>query len=182
MSWPRRVHRIMDIERCVELHNKILRHGYIGTGKDPNEFGTHGLPCRYLSRYIDTLEDVSDDISDDLLAFFSQARTSPDHPTTYDESGHLPANRSFAFHPLDSGLPGPRALSGDTETWIHDVEPGNEKIYLTLYHPNSDAGSHPLGLVHDQRLNRAVCLPTIDDTERAFAKTEYARSLWRPLE
>jgi hypothetical protein len=129
----------MEVERCIELHNEILRHGWIGSGRSPNIFEAN---CpKWSDHYGADAEAVRSDLSPDLADFLKQARI-PVVP-----------NAEFSFSYWVSDLAGPEllfefeelfAIHGDDAAWAGDDDLG--KRFVLLYSMN-DFGSHRLGLV-----------------------------------
>jgi|SRR5690242_6540238 len=120
----------MDVRRCITLHNEILLDGWVHSGHDAHTFDSQ---CKtwYDSAPTDA-ERIREDLTPDLFEFLRHARQ--------------PIEHFFAFFYYVSDLVHPLSLFMDYKVWQYDVEEGEEKRYVTLYHANQ-LGSHPLGLM-----------------------------------
>lgn len=129
----------MEVERCIELHNEILRHGWIGSGRSPDIFEAN---CpKWTNYYGADAEAVRSNLSPDLANFLKQARI----PVVPD------AEFSFSYWVSDLAEPGflfdfeqQFASHGDDAAGADDDDWG--KRFVLLYAMN-DFGSHRLGLV-----------------------------------
>lgn len=130
----------MQVERCVALHNEILRHGWIGSGRNADTFETN---CPSWFDYCGThAEAVRNDLAPDLMEFLKQARI----PV-------LPSGSEFSFSYWVAGLAGPELMFESEETFTTHVDDAAdaddkdwEKRFVLLYMMN-DFGSHGLGLM-----------------------------------
>jgi hypothetical protein len=122
----------MDVDKCVELHNKILKHGWVHSGKTIEDFEQN---CQTWFEYHgEQAEAISDLLSPDLIAFLEQA---------YEidcEDGH-------SFFYFVSGLSGPGNIQEQMEVLNSACEEEGETRYVLLYVMNYSFGSHPVGLM-----------------------------------
>jgi len=65
----------MDYERCAALHNAILKHGWVRSGRGANDFDQQSRPWLELNPA--TAED--DFLHPSILDFFRSARVLTDH-------------------------------------------------------------------------------------------------------
>lgn len=130
----------MQVERCVELHNEILHHGWIGSGRSADTFEA-SCP-RWFDYFGTQAEAVRNDLAPDLVEFLKQARI----PV-------LPSGSEFSFSYWVYSLTGPGSMFESPETFtIHEYDAADaddkywEKRFVLLYWMN-DFGSHRLGLM-----------------------------------
>jgi hypothetical protein len=127
----------MDVERCIALHNEILQHGWIGSGRSPDQlaanctnwFDYHGASAAALRPSLDS----------DLILFLERAR----FPNVENFSFFYWVNNlAWPEYMFESGelfdTHGYRANAEDSEEWA--------ERFVVLYAMN-DFGSHRLGLV-----------------------------------
>ena len=135
----------MNVERCIELHNEILRHGWVKSGHDPSQFETADKPwMNYLG---DDELAILPDFIPKLGQFLQQARIIFDKP---DESG------GYSFFFWVDNLAAPGNMFEYEEMWemwldMHydGMPPKREyepKRFMVLYTLNQLA-SHVVGLV-----------------------------------
>jgi hypothetical protein len=126
----------MDVERCIELHNQILRYGWIGSGRSPDLFE---VSCRTWDDYHGTeAAAVHSNLTPDLVKFLKHARIADIAETT-----------EFSFFYCVNDLASPGLMFDTEETFVaqgyeEDQDWGGR--YLNLYTMN-DFGSHRLGLM-----------------------------------
>jgi hypothetical protein len=61
----------MDVERCVVLHNEILQHGWIGSGRSPDQLAAN---CTHWFDYYGAkAEAVRPSLDPDLIIFLERA-------------------------------------------------------------------------------------------------------------
>lgn len=114
-----------DVERCIALHNEIVMHGWVGSGRDPANF----TGKNWFDRVGDPADRTRDRLSTPLTRFLEGALIT-DEP-----------NYSFFYYVY--GLSYPEGM------WsMHDAfaPHGDPNRYLTLYGATNIA-SHPEGLV-----------------------------------
>jgi hypothetical protein len=63
----------MDVDKCVELHNKILKHGWLRSGKTIEDFEQKRQT--WFDQHGDQAEAVAELLSPDLIAFLEGAYT-----------------------------------------------------------------------------------------------------------
>jgi hypothetical protein len=122
----------MDVDKCVELHNKILEHGWLHSGKTTEDFKQNRQT--WFDYHGDHAETISDLLSPDLIAFLEGA-----YVIDY-EDGH-------SFFYFVSGLSGPVNIQEQMETLNSVCEEEGETRYVLLYIMNYSFGSHPVGLM-----------------------------------
>jgi hypothetical protein len=131
-SYPSRT---MDVDKCVELHNKILEHEWVHSGKSIEDF--ERLRQTWFEKYGDDAEAIRDLLSPNLTAPLERA-----YEIDYD-GGH-----SFFYYV--NGLFSPQIVhdqsDGLNEAWWQDGEEGALR-QIVLYVMNYSFGSHPMGLV-----------------------------------
>lgn len=127
----------MDVQRCVNLHNEILLHGWTQSGNSAETFESN---CKtwYDSDPAEA-ENVRSDLTSDLFDFLRQARQPP-------------VGQYFHFFYYVHSLYHPNRMYIDYERWQYDVEEGNKKRYVTLYGAPS-VQSHPQGLAYGINFN-----------------------------
>jgi hypothetical protein len=109
----------MEVERCISLHNEILRIGLEGSGKDANALGQS-----WFTRHGEHAADIRNRLSPELIAFLNGAQEVEDnHSLFYFVAGLQDPSTMFAEENSD----------GDR--------------YLTLYAAN-DIADHPDGLMY----------------------------------
>jgi hypothetical protein len=121
----------MDVDKCVALHNKILRLGYLGAGKSIEQFEQECIP--WLDRFGDEIDEVSEKLSPDLIAFLEGACIGGDKHTFffYVDGLHAPGNLFEMVECINS------VSSDDDET-----------RFVALYGMNLFPASHLCGLVY----------------------------------
>src|SRR3954452_22858279 len=62
----------MNVERCIELHNEILRHGFVNSGHDSSQFEKATEP--WISYFGNRGRAILSDITPELGQFLQQAR------------------------------------------------------------------------------------------------------------
>ena len=122
----------MDVDKCVELHNKILEHGWLHSGKTIEDFGQKRQT--WFDQHGDQAEAISDLLSPDLIAFLERA---------YEI--HCDGAHSFFYYV--GGLAGPVNIQEQMESLNLVCEEEGETRYVLLYMMNCDFGSHPVGLM-----------------------------------
>lgn len=135
----------MNVSRCIELHNEILRHGWAYAGHDPSQFEAAAKP--WMSYFGDDGLAILPDLVPELGQFLRQARIIFDEP---DESGGY----SFFFWVNNLAVPGNMFEFEVMWEMVLDVhynemlEEGEyePKRFMVLYTLNQLAG-HNVGLV-----------------------------------
>jgi hypothetical protein len=62
----------MDVERCIALHNEILRYGWVGSGRSPESLESG---CRtWFDTFGEEAEAIRSDLAPDLIRFLEHAR------------------------------------------------------------------------------------------------------------
>jgi hypothetical protein len=122
----------MDVDRCVELHNKILEHGWVQSGKSKEDLERNRKT--WFDYHGDEAEAIRDVLSPDIFAFLERAYVMD------CEGGH-------AFFYYVGGLFSPSLVHEISEIFDHDSEDGGMLQNIVLYNMNSSFGSHPVGLV-----------------------------------
>ncbi|KAI4667105.1 uncharacterized protein J4E79_001789 [Alternaria viburni] len=151
----------MNVERCIALHNEILRHGWVSSGCSPESLEA---TCKtWFDTFGDDAEAVRPQLSPDLVRFLQEARL-----IGYSESV---VDLSF-FYWLQN-LASPNFMFEQAEDWSDDGEDGN---LLVLYEMNNFSG-HWCGLVYDQEANLCILSPSIHDADEVFEQ-----KVWYPLE
>jgi hypothetical protein len=124
----------MDVDKCVEFHNKILEHGWVHSGKPIEIFRRKRQT--WFEKYGDNAEAIRDLLSPDLTAFLERAYE-------VDHNGH-----SFFYYV--NGLFSPQIVHEQSdslnEPWWQDGEQGDMR-HIVLYVMNYSFGSHPMGLM-----------------------------------
>lgn len=118
---PRQIEGL-DVLRCVELHNAILEHGWLSSGRSAEDFQSQCNPF-----YESAAERIDEKCTASLRAFLQGARHVP------------PSIRDFNFFYNVSGL--------TCEFGWHDYYVPEENRALTLYSVSAGLSSKPDGLV-----------------------------------
>jgi hypothetical protein len=118
---PRQIEGL-DVLRCVELHNAILEHGWLSSGRSAEDFQSQCNPF-----YESAAERIDEKCTASLRAFLQGARHMP------------PGIRDFNFFYNVSGL--------TCEFGWHDYYVPEENRALTLYSVSAGLSSKPDGLV-----------------------------------
>ncbi|KAH4063780.1 hypothetical protein HBH50_186600 [Parastagonospora nodorum] len=153
----------MDVDKCVVLHNKILEHGWVHSGKSREDLERNRKT--WFDYHGDEAEAIRDILSPDIIAFLERA---------YEvdcEDGH-------AFFYYVAGLFSPSLIHELSETFNHDSSEDGILQNIVLYNMNSSFGSHPVGLVFDQEHNTAIMCVDLDDGDTI----QNGRTEWFPLE
>jgi hypothetical protein len=116
----------MNIERCVSLHNQILRIGWTGRGLDAASLGQS-----WFDIYGSAATAVRDQLSPDLIAFLQQAWA---------------VDNDHSFFYYVNGLHHPSSLFANHDASLSNANGDGRPRYLTLYAAN-DLAEHPDGLV-----------------------------------
>ena len=91
----------MNVERCIELHNEIVQHGWVGSGRSPETLTSQSKS--WFQLHGEKAEAARSDLSAELIQFLEQAQD----PYAQESETCL----SF-FHWV-SGLSGPSYMFGD---------------------------------------------------------------------
>ncbi|CAI6230105.1 unnamed protein product [Periconia digitata] len=126
----------LDVDRCVDLHNEIVRLGWEGSGRDYQDF----VPTHWK----DDSEEARKTLNPDLMSFLQRADYSPEHSFHFWASGLFNLENMFFWDSL----------------FQHKIE--EEKRFVNLYHATS-IWSHQVGIVYDQVTNAAIMCTYIDD-------------------
>lgn len=124
--------RTMNVDKCVEFHNKILEHGWVHSGKSKEDLEGHRKT--WFDYHGDRAEAIRDILSPDITAFLERAYV------VDCEGGH-------AFFYYVSGLFSPSLVHESSEPFNHDPLENGMLQNIVLYNMNSSFGSHPVGLV-----------------------------------
>lgn len=125
----------MDYSRCAALHNAILQHGWLKTGRSQEEYELTARP------YLEVNPQAGRDLPPSLLAFLSTARA-------------LPLNHEVNFF---YGVWGLTLAFGGHEACF----PGSDQT-VTLYGSHMEHASQPDGLVCVSRLlSRYNAIPSL---------------------
>jgi hypothetical protein len=122
----------MDVEKCVLLHNRILEHGWLGSGKTIEDLEQNRKT--WFDYHGDLAEAISDILSPDLIAFLERA-----YVVDCDD-GH-----SFFYYV--GGLSGPGYIQEQLEGLNVVCPEEGETRYVVLYTMNYSFGSHQVGLM-----------------------------------
>jgi hypothetical protein len=119
----------MDVDKCVELHNKILKHGWLESGKTTEDFERD---CKtWFDHWSEEADALRNTLSPDLVAFLERAYvTNTDH--------------SF-FYYVD-GLWSPNMLIEEATIFNECYSEDDPTRYIVLYAMN-DFASHQVGLM-----------------------------------
>lgn len=112
----------LDIERCAELHNAILEHAWLSSGRSAGDFQSQCTPF-----YERATEEIDEKCTPSLKAFFQSTRAVQ------------PGTNGFSFFYNVSGL--------DCAFGWHDYYTEDEDRVLTLYTVSEGLYSKPDGLV-----------------------------------
>jgi hypothetical protein len=129
----------MDVDKCVTLHNKILRLGYLGSGKSVEQFEQECRP--WLDCIGDDIEKVSGKLTSDLLAFL--------------EGAYMGGDR-HAFFFYVGGLNGPSCLFEMAECLNSIFSNDDQTRFVALYGMNLFPASHRCGLVYVLLLSQSL--------------------------
>ncbi|KAI6834748.1 hypothetical protein KC340_g7170 [Hortaea werneckii] len=144
----------MDYSRCAALHNTILQHGWLKTGRSQEEYELVTRP------YLEVSPQGGQDLHPSLLAFLSTART-------------LPLNHEVNFFYNVCGLT--LACGGHEECF-----PESDQT-VTLYGSHMEHASQPDGLVYDQRTHKAIMHFDITDDlkpDQPWQRLETILTVW----
>ncbi|KAF2993162.1 hypothetical protein E8E13_000065 [Curvularia kusanoi] len=153
----------MDVNKCAELHNKILEHGWLRSGKSRQDLERNRKT--WFDYHGDEAEAIRDILSPDIIAFLERA-----YVVDWD-GGH-------AFFYYVAGLFTPSLVHELSETFNNDFSEDGMLQNIVLYNMNSSFGSHPVGLVYDQEQHTAILCVDLDDGETI----QNGRTEWFPLE
>jgi len=118
---PREIEEL-DFQHCIELHNAILEHGWLSSGRSAEDFQSQCTP--YYER---AAEEIDEKCSTSLKAFFQGARDVP------------PGESRFNFFYNVSVL--------DCAFGWHDYYTEDENRMLRLYTVSAGLFGDPDGLV-----------------------------------
>jgi hypothetical protein len=135
----------MNVERCIELHNEILLHGWVSSGHDIFRF--EAVAKSWMSHFGDDELGILPDLVPEIRRFLQQARIISDDPGKS-------CGFSFFFWVNNLTVPGnffefedmlEMALDPADDT-LHMKCEYEEKRFLLLYTLNQLA-SHNIGLL-----------------------------------
>ncbi|KAH8634367.1 hypothetical protein IG631_09767 [Alternaria alternata] len=148
----------MNVDRCIALHNEILRHGWVGSGRSVESLESS---CQtWFDTFRDAAEAVRADLAPDLVQFLQHARVICDPEAKVD---------LFFFYWVQN-LTDPGFMFEQEDDWPE------EGRFLVLYAMSNFTG-HFCGLVYDQETHLCTISPTIYDTDIIFEQ-----EVWYPLE
>ncbi|KAJ4353614.1 uncharacterized protein N0V89_005344 [Didymosphaeria variabile] len=168
----------MNVARCIELHNKIVRLGWEAMNQDPQDFH----PQTWFEHHGQAAQNARRKLSSDLVAFLQGAYEIPESKQQYGvQNFHYyatalmyPGDDMFAL--LD-GLCSPSWVN-QYEQHHGNLDGGGLGRYVRLYWANNLA-SHPEGLIFDQEKNMAIMSMSIHDSD---GLCDSGRVKWHPLE
>jgi hypothetical protein len=134
---PARDEGDLDYERCAALHNAIVKHGWIASGRSLDDLQL--TSCWEANE--EGWQADADRLQPSMIEFLKRAYNTelPDtEPWCKDVSRH------YKFFYCLEGLARPQAH--EVYALLDDIgdSPGH---YMTLYTPNEDMGSHAQGLM-----------------------------------
>ncbi|CAN9200651.1 unnamed protein product [Alternaria alternata] len=151
----------MNVDRCIALHNEILRHGWVSSGRRLESLDS---TCKtWFDTFGDTAEAIRPQLSPDLVRFLEHARVIQDPETGAD----------LCFFYWFKNLAGPKSMFKQAEGWL---DYGRYGQLLVLYSMNNFTG-HWCGLVYDQEAHLCIVCPSIHDADEIFEQ-----KIWYPLE
>ncbi|KAL5371630.1 hypothetical protein DPSP01_014129 [Paraphaeosphaeria sporulosa] len=164
----------MNVSRCIELHNEIVRLGWEGMGRLPEDFH----PQTWFEHHGQAAQNVRGKLSSELIAFLEGAYEMSDSSQYfhyYASALMAPGDDMFAF--LD-GICSPR--------WVNQYEQHHGQLqdgsglgrYIRLYFAVNHS-SHPEGLIFDLEENVAIMAMSIHDSD---GLCDSGRIKWHPLE
>ena len=62
----------MNVERCISLHNEIVRHGWVGSGRSPDTLASHSKS--WFEVFGDEAEAERSNLSPGLIQFLEQVQ------------------------------------------------------------------------------------------------------------
>ncbi|KAL1608035.1 hypothetical protein SLS60_002974 [Paraconiothyrium brasiliense] len=169
----------MNVARCIELHNEIVRLGWEGMGQAPEDFH----PKTWFEHHGGAAQKARRKFSSDLVQFLQGAYEVP-------ESNQQHGVQYFHYYATALLSPGDdmfALLDGLCKpTWVNQYEQhhGNLKDggglgrYVRLYYANNLV-SHPEGLIFDQEKNMAIMSMSIHNSDELC---DSGRIKWYPLE
>ena len=121
----------MNVDRCIALHNEILRHGWVSSGRRLESLDS---TCKtWFDTFGDAAEAIRPQLSPDLVRFLEHARVIQDPETGAD----------LCFFYWFKKLAGPESMFKQAEGWL---DYGRYGQLLVLYSMNNFTG-HWCGLV-----------------------------------
>ncbi|KAL5416404.1 hypothetical protein PMIN04_008178 [Paraphaeosphaeria minitans] len=165
---------VMNVSRCIKLHNEIVRLGWQGMGRSTEDFH----PKTWFEHHGQAAQSVRGKLSTSLVAFLEGAyeMQDPNQYFHYYASALMaPGDDMFAF--LD-GICSPR--------WVNQYEQHHGQLqqvsglgrYIRLYFAVNHS-SHPEGLIFDTEENVAIMAMSIHDSD---GLCDAGRITWHPLE
>ena len=136
---PARDEGDLDYERCAALHNAIVKHGWIASGRSLEELPL--TTCWGADE--EGWEGYADRLQPSMIEFLKRAYDT-DLPDTEPLYECMP--RDYKFFYLLEGLNGGGGLEFFSPGAGIEDFPGQ---YFTLYTPNDRLGSHAQGLMYD---------------------------------
>lgn len=129
----------MNVDRCIELHNRILEHGWTGWGRSSGRFQDECLT--WFAAFPDEAEAVRPALAPEVFRFLQHARTiwepASDLSAFYWVNNLSSPEFMFEFEEL--------FLSQQNGIGLGENEDAQNR-YIVLYIMNTH-GSHRLGLV-----------------------------------
>lgn len=135
----------MNVERCIELHNEILRYGWVNSGHDLSQFETAAKPC--MSFFGDDGLAILPDLAPELGQFLQQVRVLFNEPEV---------SRGYSFFFWVDNLAHPGDMFRYEEMWEMSLDfhyegmPAKREYevrrFILLY-PLNQLVSHHVGLV-----------------------------------
>ncbi|OOQ91107.1 hypothetical protein PEBR_01159 [Penicillium brasilianum] len=160
---PAREDGTFDYERCARLHNYLVAYGWMA----------------HHEREVDDLQELLDRPS-----FFELERGESQFPMhrlnpemiSFLQSIILPGPREGLFHWVAEVDMSPADLYMDGESMLR-----NKERFVILYNSWVEFGSHSIGLLFDQKRNRAA-MPLVIENLESIEPIKDHLDMWFPLE
>ncbi|KAJ4346148.1 hypothetical protein N0V95_005651 [Ascochyta clinopodiicola] len=121
----------MNVERCIELHNEILRHGWVHSGHDISQFET--VARSWMSHFGDDELGILSDLVPEIREFLQQARIILDEP---DKSG------GFSLFFWVDNLAAPGNIFAFEEQLEMALDPVDDTVPMKFAKPEKHPKSH----------------------------------------
>ncbi|KAF7675694.1 hypothetical protein GT037_006413 [Alternaria burnsii] len=151
----------MNVERCIELHNEIVQHGWIGSGRSPETLTSQSKS--WFQLHGGKAEAARSDLSAELIQFLEQAQDPLSGP------GYM-----FEFEDL--------LWPCDYEARTGEKQKDIRRRRLVLYQAGHFGTGHTCGLIYDQKTTLCILALTLYDMdgmdERRWYPLETVLSFW----
>ncbi|KAJ5871208.1 uncharacterized protein N7529_003561 [Penicillium soppii] len=161
---PARDEDTLDYQRCARLHNYLVAYGWMARhGRDTPDLDALGRERWFFRQPAEDIEAIREHLHSSLNSFLD---------LIYDpEPSFFYWVNSLEMRLCDESFP----------CEDNKLEDEGKERFVVIYDTVSELGSHCLGVLYDQQLNRASFPMTLENSESVEPVDEH-EEMWFPLE